>query len=161
MTGLFTGNTTYSGGGGAGGISAGTQGGYGGSGGGAAGSVGVAYGLTGRSGTVNTGGGGGGISPVGPNDAAPNNFFTTAVSYAGGCGGSGTVIIRYNVAPTVTSVSPSSGTSAGGTTITITISGTNFVSGATVTVGGVAATSVSVVSATSITATTPAGMSGA
>ena len=42
--------------------------------------------------------------------------------------------------PTLTSVSPTSGPTAGGTTITLT--GTNFVSGATVRVGGVAATNV-------------------
>ena len=41
-------------------------------------------------------------------------------------------------APTLTSVSPTSGPTAGGTTITLT--GTNFVSGATVRVGGTAAT---------------------
>jgi hypothetical protein len=61
-------------------------------------------------------------------------------------------------APTVTAVSPALGPSAGGTSITIT--GTGFVAGAGVTVGGVAATSVSVVSATSITAVTPAGTPG-
>ena len=57
-------------------------------------------------------------------------------------------------APTVTSLAPSSGTAAGGTVVTIT--GTGFVSGATVSIGGTAATSVTVVNATTITATTPA-----
>lgn len=57
-------------------------------------------------------------------------------------------------APTVTSVSPSSGTVAGGTSVTIT--GTSFVSGATVTFGGTASSSVTVSSATSIVATSPA-----
>ena len=57
-------------------------------------------------------------------------------------------------APSVTSVSPNSGSTNGGTGVTIT--GANFVSGATVTVGGTAATGVAVVSSTSITATTPA-----
>jgi IPT/TIG domain len=65
----------------------------------------------------------------------------------------------YVVTPTVTAVSPTSGTVGGGTPITIT--GTNFVSGATVTLGGTAATSVVVVSATSITAVTPAHGVGA
>src|SRR5262249_33079805 len=64
-----------------------------------------------------------------------------------------------NPAPTVTSISPTSGTSAGGTSITIT--GTGFVSGAAVTLGGLAATNVTVVSATSITAKTPAHAAGA
>jgi hypothetical protein len=63
------------------------------------------------------------------------------------------------LAPTVTAILPVSGPTAGGTSVTIT--GTNFVTGATVTIGGTAATSVAVVSATSITATTPAGTAGA
>ena len=61
-------------------------------------------------------------------------------------------------APTVTGVSPTSGPIAGGTAITIT--GTNFDASATVTVGGTPATSVSVVSATQINATTPAHVAG-
>ena len=62
-------------------------------------------------------------------------------------------------APTLTSVSPTSGPLAGGTTITLT--GGNFVSGATVRVGGTAATNVAFVSATQLTARTPAGTAGA
>ena len=62
-------------------------------------------------------------------------------------------------APTLTSVSPPSGPTAGGTTITLT--GTGFVSGATVRVGGTAATNVTFVSATQVTARTPAGTAGA
>ena len=62
-------------------------------------------------------------------------------------------------APTIASVSPSSGPAAGGTAITIT--GTNLTGATSVTVGGVAATSVNVASATSITALTPAGTAGA
>jgi hypothetical protein len=62
-------------------------------------------------------------------------------------------------APTVTSISPPSGSTNGGTHVSIT--GTNFVSGASVTFGGTAATLVTVVSSTSITATTPAHTSGA
>ena len=65
----------------------------------------------------------------------------------------------YVAQPTVTAVSPSSGTTAGGTAVTI--SGTNFVPGAGVTFGGAAATSVVVVNSTTITATTPAGSAGA
>jgi hypothetical protein len=61
--------------------------------------------------------------------------------------------------PTLKSVSPSTGTTGGGTAVTIT--GTNFASGATVTFGGTAATNVSVVSSTEITATTPAHAVGA
>jgi formylglycine-generating enzyme required for sulfatase activity len=62
-------------------------------------------------------------------------------------------------APTVSSVSPTSGSTLGGTAITIT--GTNLTGASSVTVGGVAATSVVVVSPTSITAVTPAGAAGA
>ena len=58
-----------------------------------------------------------------------------------------------SVTPTVTSVSPTTGRTSGGTHVTLT--GQNFVSGATVTFGGAAATSVVVVSPTQITATTP------
>jgi IPT/TIG domain-containing protein/fibronectin type III domain protein/thrombospondin type 3 repeat protein len=61
--------------------------------------------------------------------------------------------------PTLTSISPTSGPTGGGTVITL--SGTNFASGATVTVGGAAATSVQVISATQVRATTPAGSAGA
>src|SRR5439155_788475 len=62
-------------------------------------------------------------------------------------------------APTLSSVAPTSGSTAGGTALTLT--GTNFASGATVTLGGTAATAVTVVSATTITATTPAHAAGA
>src|SRR5204863_527825 len=56
------------------------------------------------------------------------------------------------VAPTVSSVAPNSGSTAGGTAVTIT--GSNFAAGATVTFGAAAATNVVVVSGTQITATT-------
>jgi hypothetical protein len=61
--------------------------------------------------------------------------------------------------PMVTSVTPSSGSTAGGTPVTIT--GSGFVTGATVTIGGNEASSVVFVSAGEITATTPAGSAGA
>ena len=66
--------------------------------------------------------------------------------------------VASNSAPTVTAISPSTGTTSGGTSVTIT--GTNFLTGATVHIGGTAATNVSVVSSTSITATTPAHAAG-
>jgi hypothetical protein len=55
--------------------------------------------------------------------------------------------------PVLLSVSPNAGPIAGGTNITI--AGNNFQNGATVRIGGVAATNVNVVSSTSITAMTP------
>jgi hypothetical protein len=57
-------------------------------------------------------------------------------------------------APTITKISPTTATPKGGTVITIT--GTNFVSGATVSFGSNSATAVTFVSATSLKATTPA-----
>ncbi len=62
-------------------------------------------------------------------------------------------------APTVSAVNPASGAAAGGTAITIT--GTNFGNGSTVTVGGAACANVTLVSATSIMCTTPVGTPGA
>ncbi len=62
-------------------------------------------------------------------------------------------------APTVSNVNANSGPAVGGTPVTVT--GTNFVSGATVTFGGTGATNVVVVNATTITATTPAHAAGA
>ena len=64
-----------------------------------------------------------------------------------------------NPAPTVSGMSPVSGTTAGGTPVTIT--GTGFLAGATVSFGGTAATGVNVASSTSITATAPAHAAGA
>jgi hypothetical protein len=61
--------------------------------------------------------------------------------------------------PTVTGITPASGSTAGGTTVTIT--GTNFASGAAVTIGGVAATGVTLLSSTSLRAVTGARAAGA
>lgn len=61
-------------------------------------------------------------------------------------------------APTVTAISPAIGGEAGG--ITATLTGTNFTGTTGVTIGGVAATNVTVVSPTSITLTLPAGTKG-
>src|SRR5271166_2474538 len=60
----------------------------------------------------------------------------------------------YVAVPTVSGVSPNTGSTAGGTSVTIT--GTGFISGATVAFGATAATGVTVVSGTEITATSPA-----
>jgi hypothetical protein len=61
-------------------------------------------------------------------------------------------------APTVTAVDPRGGTTLGGTAITIT--GTNFAAGATVTIGGTPATDVVVQGPTSLTARTPQHAAG-
>lgn len=60
--------------------------------------------------------------------------------------------------PTVESIAPDSGDASGGTAIVLT--GTGFVAGATVTIGGAAATAVNVTSATTADATTPALLAG-
>jgi IPT/TIG domain len=77
-------------------------------------------------------------------------------------GQSGTLASGFTfvaLAPIVTSISPSTGVATGGTHVTLT--GDNLVSGSRVTFGGVAATSVVVVSATQITASTPTYKPGA
>jgi hypothetical protein len=76
---------------------------------------------------------------------------TTCVGYT--CGASA------GAAPTVTSVSPSTGTTAGGTALTIT--GADFVATPTITVGGAACTGVGFTNSTTITCTTPAHAAGA
>ncbi len=55
--------------------------------------------------------------------------------------------------PTITGVTPPGGPITGGTVVTLT--GTNFCAGATVTVNGATATNVTVVNSTTITFTTP------
>lgn len=77
------------------------------------------------------------------------------VASTGGGGGSTTF---GPPAPTVSSVSPSSASHGGGTTVTIT--GSNFDSNATVTIGGTAATSVVFVSASELTAVVPHAAKG-
>src|SRR6266478_755413 len=81
------------------------------------------------------------------------------VTNTGGLSGTLTNGYTYTAPPTVTAISPTSGTTAGGTAVTIT--GTGFLTGATVSLGGTAATGVTVVSSTSITATTAAHTAGA
>ena len=91
--------------------------------------------------------------------AAGTSTITAALT---GISGSASLTVTNggggNPLPTVTAISPISGTTAGGTAVTI--KGTGFLSGATVTLGGMAATNVTVVSSTSITATTPADAVG-
>ena len=84
---------------------------------------------------------------------------TVTVGNPGGQSGGLANAYTYIAPPTVTSVSPSTGPTAGGTAVTIT--GTNFAAGATVKFGSTAASSVTVVNSTTITATTPAGSLGA
>ena len=64
----------------------------------------------------------------------------------------------YVAAPTVTSVSPTVGALAGGTTLTVT--GTNFRTGATINIGGSNCPSVVVQNSTTVRCTTPAHSAG-
>lgn len=68
------------------------------------------------------------------------------------------VSATFTTPPTVSAVSPNTGSTAGGDSVTI--SGNYFTGATGVTFGGTAATAVTVVNATTITATTPAGTSG-
>ncbi len=70
-----------------------------------------------------------------------------------------TYVTPPSTAPAISSVSPSSGGTAGGTSITI--NGQNFTGATGVTIDGVAATALVVNSNTQITVTTPAGTAGA
>jgi hypothetical protein len=86
---------------------------------------------------------------------------TTVPTGTNNIAGSHAIVIGQAAAPgsfTVTAISEEQGSTAGGNTVTIT--GTGFVAGATVTIGGKACTDVVVVSATSITCVVPAGVAG-
>ncbi len=115
----------------------------------------------------------GGTAATGVTVVSSTSITATAPAHAAGAASvvvtntdaqSGTLTNGYtytavNPAPTVGSINPTSGTTGGGTPVTIT--GTGFLAGATVTLGGTPATGVTVVNSTSITATTPAHAAGA
>ncbi len=94
-------------------------------------------------------------APAGTAGAA----VTVTVTAPGGAASVGSPQFTYATAPTVSAVNPTVGPTAGGTSVTI--SGTGFVSGATVRFGSNAATNVVVAGASTITATAPAGTAGA
>ena len=71
--------------------------------------------------------------------------------------GTGTGLFTYVAAPTVTGISPTSGATAGGTSVTIT--GTNL-TGATAVKFGTTSATINTNTATQITATSPAGSAG-
>ncbi|MEA2163467.1 MAG: hypothetical protein QOK37_1594 [Thermoanaerobaculia bacterium] len=86
--------------------------------------------------------------------------LNVTVTTSAGCSDAKSANVNVVVPPvTVTSVSPTGGTIAGGSAVTI--NGTGFASGASVTFGGATATNVAVVSAIKITARTPAHALGA
>ena len=92
-----------------------------------------------------------------PAVASPGVVNVT-VRNTGGLSGTLTAGFTYFAGPTPVSISPNNGSTLGGTPVTI--NGTGFVSGATVTIGGAAATSVVFVSSTRLTAVTPAHATG-
>lgn len=94
----------------------------------------------------------------GPVPAGAGNVPVTVTFNGGQQALAGNFVYSTDPAPTVTSISPASGSMAGGTPVTIT--GTNFSTGATVTIGGAACTSPLVVNATTITCTTGARAAG-
>jgi hypothetical protein len=88
--------------------------------------------------------------------------LSVTVTTLGGCTDSDAATVAVTPLPpavTVTSVAPNSGSSLGGTIVAIT--GSGFDPGASVTFGGIAATSVLVVDDAHITATTPIHAAGA
>jgi len=92
----------------------------------------------------------GAVSIVVTNTDAKSGTLTSGYTHTGP---------QSNPAPTVTAITPNSGPTNGGTRVTIT--GTGFLAGATVKLGGTSATSVALVNSTSITAVTPAHAAGA
>jgi hypothetical protein len=89
----------------------------------------------------------------------PGSTVNVTVDTPGGTANQvASAIFQFMPVPTVTSVSPASGDTAGGNTVTIT--GTGLIPVRAVHFGSIAATSFSVGTGTSLTATVPAGVSG-
>jgi hypothetical protein len=86
------------------------------------------------------------------------NALATAPSFFNSDVASATYVIHLPP-PTISSISPTRGSTGGGTAITVT--GTNFVSGAMVTFAGAAGTGVNVVSSTQLTVASPGNSAAA
>jgi len=117
--------------------------------------VGATYAWTITNGTIT--GGAGTRSITFTAGAVGTLTLNATVTTAAGCSDQRSANVTVTAAGpsvTITSITPAVGPWLGGTHVTI--AGSGFQSGATVTIGGAAATSVVVVSATSITAVTPA-----
>ncbi|MSW41804.1 MAG: BspA family leucine-rich repeat surface protein, partial [Actinobacteria bacterium] len=89
---------------------------------------------------------------------APSSGEVWTVGYGTTSGPYGVNVWQWLGAPTLTAISPMSGPKSGGTPVTLT--GTGFRSGATVTIDGFTCSNVVVVSDTTITCTTPYGSNG-
>ncbi|WMT72491.1 Ig-like domain repeat protein [Bradyrhizobium sp. Ash2021] len=90
--------------------------------------------------------------------AGTDSFSISATDLSPGDSTVAVTITIAAIAPSVSSVSPTSGSTAGGTSLTIT--GTALTGATGVTVGGAAATNVTVVNDTTVTATAPARSAG-
>ncbi len=147
----------------------------GGSGGGGAGSGGHGSSPMACTGIVTAGGSAwgsslsGGVGGKSYNNSAPDaagirggggGGCGTTSAFSGGNGGGGFVRITYSVtpAPTISNFTPSSVCASSSANVTIT--GTNFTNASAVSIGGTAASSFTVISATQITATVGAGTTG-
>jgi hypothetical protein len=96
---------------------------------------------------------------VGPADVWVTNLNpVTGVIDSGSATGHLTAAYTFVLAPSIKALTPASGSASGGTQVTIT--GTNFQSGATVSVGNQPASIVNPTSSTSITAVAPANAAG-
>jgi Repeat of unknown function (DUF5650)/IPT/TIG domain len=128
-----------------------------------AGAVTWGNGATGISGAVSPfNSQGGGIAtgnPQPPQLDLLNNHFIVRWSFSQGPVRLGSLENGHFFGPTVSAITPNSGAITGGTVVTIT--GTNFTGATSVTIGGVAVSSFTVVNGTTITATTPVGTTGA
>ena len=87
-------------------------------------------------------------------------YYCTLHSFPGGTAMNGVVHVSAVLppAPTLSDVNPTSGPTAGGTSVTLT--GSNFVIGCIVSFGGTAAMTTTIQTATTIVATTPAHSAG-
>ena len=84
-------------------------------------------------------------------------YYCSLHSFPGGTAMNGVVRVT-SAAPTLTSINPTAGPTAGGTNVTL--SGSNFSAGCSATFGGTPATANNVQNATTMTATTPAHPAG-
>lgn len=103
----------------------------------------------------------GGLSVTAPDlpGLAASGYYMLFIFNKTGVPSVAAIVQLLEAAPNVTSVGPGSGSTNGATPVTV--SGTNFLPGASVQIGGIAATNAQVTSSTAITADTPAGAPGA
>jgi len=102
------------------------------------------------------------ITATSPANSTAGSVDVTVVAPGGQSPTNGADTYAYTTSvpsPTVTSISPASGPAAGGTTVTV--KGTGFTSGVTVSFGATVGTNIVVVSATQLTITSPAEVAGA